>query len=237
MHKQYSYSGSDTAAERALDHRGHQQMNKLFLIFIILSVLITFCFRWGLSLNRRKAHDIFHVLEDIFTPKEKSYTNIGGSVGYHARYTFDDNIIDRIDLTLLLLPRHSLLWLPFSKLIFKDDRLFIRIALKKQWGCRISIFGKKYYASRKTSYCFNDEYISEDMLLKNMPYIAFYRKDVDSANCLFFLKNNPFIYLFRELSFSDREINISLHPHSGTSSEAIRSLYSFICDERSYMTE
>ncbi len=53
------------------------------------------------------------------------YTWIGGYPGFKAVYDVDEKSIKKVEMTLTLLSRHSLFWLPFSYPVKKGDRLYI----------------------------------------------------------------------------------------------------------------
>jgi len=103
----------------------------LFYLFIAFSFLLGLGYFWGKRINRRLFQSAFNDLVEVVQPVDQTFTNIGGLIGYHA------NLIppkrspaERVDATITFLPRHSWLWMPFSKLIRKYDRLFVTIHLR-----------------------------------------------------------------------------------------------------------
>jgi hypothetical protein len=105
----------------------------VFLLFIGFSFLLTLGYFWGRRLNRRIFHSAFNDLVNVIKPDDQNFTNIGGAVGFHANLFIKQKgtPFSRVDATITLLPRHSWLYLPVSKLIRKYDRLFITLYLKK----------------------------------------------------------------------------------------------------------
>ena len=103
----------------------HMAQNIFLPLFFFFTVILVGGYFWGVKQNKKITQKIFFSLEEIFKPVEKKITAIGGSIGYHATFILNHPRINKIDLTLVLLPRHSLLWLPFSLLIFRHDRLRI----------------------------------------------------------------------------------------------------------------
>ena len=105
----------------------------IFFLFIGFSFLLTLGYFWGRRLNRRIFHSAFNDLVDVVKPDDQNFTNIGGAVGFHANLFVKKKgtPFSRVDATITLLPRHSWLYLPVSKLIRKYDRLFITLYLKK----------------------------------------------------------------------------------------------------------
>lgn len=98
----------------------------LFYLLIAASLLLSFGYVWGMRRNKRIVRDTFDVLLDLFKPKDQQFTNIGGLSGYHANLIPHRNrYIRRVDVTMTLLPRHTWLYLPFSRLVRKFDRLYM----------------------------------------------------------------------------------------------------------------
>jgi len=105
----------------------------IFYIFIAATILLTLGYSWGRRGNRRIYLSAFNALVDTLRPKDQNFTTIGGQTGYHANLVPKMNsFIRRVDATVTLLPRQSWLYLPFSLLTFRYDRLFL-----------ILFFGKK----------------------------------------------------------------------------------------------
>jgi hypothetical protein len=105
----------------------------IFFLFIGFSVLLTLGYFWGRRSNRRIYRSVFNDLVDVVKPDDRNFTNIGGAVGFHANLFIKKKgtPFSRVDATITLLPRHSWLYLPISKLIRKYDRLFITLYLKR----------------------------------------------------------------------------------------------------------
>ncbi len=105
----------------------------IFFLFIGFSFLLTLGYFWGRRSNRRICQSAFNDLVDVVKPDDQTFTNIGGAIGFHANLFVKKKgtPFSRVDATITLLPRHSWLYLPISKLIRKYDRLFITLYLKK----------------------------------------------------------------------------------------------------------
>jgi len=76
----------------------------------------------------------FNDLMEVFRPDDQTFTNIGGAIGYHANLFIRKKgaFLSRVDATITMLPRHSWLYFPISKLIRKYDRLFIELYVKNK---------------------------------------------------------------------------------------------------------
>ncbi len=100
----------------------------VFFLFVAFSCLLTIVYFWGRRENKRVFLSAFNDLIDVVKPADQKFTNIGGVVGYHANLILKKKSpFAKIDATITLLPRHSLLYMPISKMIMKFDRLFITL--------------------------------------------------------------------------------------------------------------
>ncbi|HOD98165.1 MAG TPA: hypothetical protein PLT63_05250 [Syntrophales bacterium] len=103
----------------------------LFYIFVAFSALLGFAFFRGKRVNDRMFRGAFQDLIDVFRPVDQTFTNIGGSIGYHAQLSARKaDVVEKVEATITFLPRQALLWMPISLLIRKYDRLFITLYLR-----------------------------------------------------------------------------------------------------------
>jgi len=118
----------------------------IFFLFIGFSFLLTLGYFWGRRSNRKIYESAFNDLVDVVKPNDQTFTNIGGAVGFHANLFVKKKGIpfSRVDATITLLPRHSWLYLPISKLIRKYDRLFITLYLKRPPVEEVHLIESKY---------------------------------------------------------------------------------------------
>ncbi len=110
----------------------HILTQPVFFLFVAFSFLLTFGYFWGRRHNKEIFLSAFNDLMEVFHPDDQTFTNIGGAIGYHANLYFRKKgaFLSRVDATITMLPRHSWLYFPISKLIKKYDRLFIELYLK-----------------------------------------------------------------------------------------------------------
>jgi len=111
----------------------HIVYQPVFFLFIAFSFLLTFGYFWGRRRNRKICLSAIDDLMKIVNPDDQTFTNIGGAIGYHANLTVKKKkaFLTQVDATITLLPRHSWLYMPISKLTRKYDRLFITLYLKR----------------------------------------------------------------------------------------------------------
>jgi hypothetical protein len=118
----------------------------VFFLFIGFSVLLTLGYFWGRRSNRRIYRSAFNDLINVVMPDDRNFTNIGGAIGFHANLFIKKRgaPFSRVDATITLLPRHSWLYLPISKLLRKYDRLFITLYMKKPPSEEAHMIESKY---------------------------------------------------------------------------------------------
>ncbi|MBW2599301.1 MAG: hypothetical protein JRC60_04270 [Deltaproteobacteria bacterium] len=106
----------------------------VFFLFVAFSFLLTFGYFRGRRQNREISLSAFNDLMEVFRPDDQTFTNIGGAIGYHANLFIRKKgaFLSRVDATITMLPRHSWLYFPISKLIRRYDRLFITLYLKNK---------------------------------------------------------------------------------------------------------
>ncbi len=96
----------------------------ILLIFIIGSAMLTLQFFKGRRINIVLMRTYLSEIESILRIRDKEYTWIGGYVGFKAGYKIENPLFSLFEVSLILAPRQSLLYLPISLLIFKGDRAF-----------------------------------------------------------------------------------------------------------------
>jgi len=117
----------------------------LFWLFVIFTVIVVYGFHWG----RRENERIFRVamgdLMEVLKPQDQTFTNIGGFVGYHARFIMPkSSMVEKGEATITFLPRHAWLYYPFSRLWRHYDRLFVTLHLRKPLPGEGHLIEKRY---------------------------------------------------------------------------------------------
>jgi hypothetical protein len=113
----------------------------LFLFFIVATLLISLSFIWGRKRNLEMMKRVSKNLEEIIKPRDITYTLLGGVTGFRAFYEVDD--FKNIEAVLVLLPRHSILYLPISHMMGRRDLLFIVIKLTGNPGINAHLLRKE----------------------------------------------------------------------------------------------
>lgn len=93
---------------------------------VLLAIAATLGFFRGTRKNRLLAASVARQLEEVLRPTSTEYVNIGGSIGHNFTYALSGEWT-RARGTFTLSPRHSLLYLPLSRLLGMRDRLFLNV--------------------------------------------------------------------------------------------------------------
>lgn len=99
----------------------------LAFLLLMVAALISLQFYRGRKRNLWLIKSYAEELEQALRPLDQTYTWIGGYIGFRADYKTRTG---GLQVTLTLLPRHSILFLPISRLWMRHDRLFALIRLK-----------------------------------------------------------------------------------------------------------
>jgi hypothetical protein len=165
----------------------------LFFLFVGFSVLLTLGYFYGRRLNRRIYQSALNDLVDIVKPDDQNFTNIGGAIGFHANLFVKKKgtPFSRVDATITLLPRHSWLYLPVSKLIRKYDRLFITLYLKKPPAEEAHLIENKY--SKFMGSKIENAHLMhhETVKWKNIDFLLYYTSGEMLEKMRAFIKKNP----------------------------------------------
>jgi hypothetical protein len=103
----------------------------VLIAIVSISAFIIFSFHSGKRKNREICTAIFNELMKVFKPDDQNFTNIGGVVGHHGTFSFKERgSVSRIDVTLTLLPRQAPLYMPISRFLMRNDRLFISVYMR-----------------------------------------------------------------------------------------------------------
>ncbi len=99
---------------------------------ILLGIAASVQYFFGKRKNRGIAGSVTKDLEAAFKPGHTNYVNIGGAIGYNFVYALSGGLWTSAKGTITLSPRHSLLYLPISRLLGFRDRFYINLFTKKK---------------------------------------------------------------------------------------------------------
>lgn len=153
----------------------------LFYVFIGITLVLI----WGYFHGRRKnniiAQNAIKRLAELTNPVDKKITNIGGLVGYHIYFDFNQSSpIEYIKGTLTLLARQSLLYFPFSLIIRKFDRFFITIKLKQNIvPAECHLFNKKFMQKHRNKIIGEDNFFIDEIDWEGKKYCYCYTNKME----------------------------------------------------------
>ncbi len=147
----------------------------LFYLFIAFSLFLSLGYYWGRRRNKNIFLSAFNDLVEIVKPDDQKFTNIGGTIGYHANlFVKKKGPVSQVDATITMLPRQSLLYMPISKLIMRHDRLFVTIYLTRTPSGEGHLIEKKYAAFRGPKIVNADMLNREETRWGELDFIIYY---------------------------------------------------------------
>lgn len=114
------------------------------LIIIVAFVAVTQFLR-GRKMNLMLIAFTADKLEEVFKPKDKIYQWIGLYVGYRAVFKLARKLLDRVEVTVTLMPRQSLFYYPISLLTSRHDKIFLVFCYNKTFPKEAHVVRKGYY--------------------------------------------------------------------------------------------
>ncbi|MBC7194428.1 MAG: hypothetical protein H5U37_02060 [Caldisericia bacterium] len=179
---------------------------QIILLFVILGGIVSLQFFKGRKVNTLLMIQYIREFENELKPKDKLYTYIGGYIGFKADYDLNEDFIKKIELTLTLLPRQSLLYLPISYLTRKHDRLYVILRLKEKFGYDAHIIKKNFYFPGPMIE--NIETFKKDEIeIENNKFLILYKNRNDIDRLIDIAKNSFNFNNIRHIGYT-RETNV-----------------------------
>ncbi len=100
----------------------------VFGALLLFSILLVVAYYRGGRKNLKIIKATGEMLEGTLRPADKSYTWLGGTIGFRAEYRVSG--FQRVEALVTVLPRQSLLYMPFALLRGSRDRLELIFFLK-----------------------------------------------------------------------------------------------------------
>lgn len=148
----------------------------LFGALVGVAALTTVQFYRGRRKNLELLKQTTDILEDTLKPVDKEYVLIGLYVGYTAYYTLGKGLAKKAAITVTMLPRQALLYLPFSLLLRRHDRIVFVYELEIPGQKEAHLVRKGYYrlGAKHAVGPRASEMMHEKMGLGGKKYDAFY---------------------------------------------------------------
>lgn len=149
-----------------------------FVTFVVFSGVLVVWFYKGVRINVKRAKEVASILEDVLQPEDKIYTWLGGVIGFSAEYKVKG--FEKVVANFRMIPRHSLLWLPFVWIVGRKDNLQLLFYLKRKVPGECHLLRESFL--KKTKIYNNDNLRTEKVSLEGISFEAFY----DKRNSLMF---------------------------------------------------
>jgi hypothetical protein len=203
----------------------------VFFLFVAFSCLLSAAFFWGRRRNKRIFLSTFNDLVDVVHPDDQTFTNIGGVVGYHANLiTNKKSPFAKVDATITLLPRHSLLYMPISRMIMKFDRLFITLHMRARLPGEGHLIEKKYAGFRGPK--ITNEHILEKTEIQwgENRFFLYYEKVNIRDRLMAYVNRNPEPGMIRHIALvpGQRKCFLFMIPKTGAVKDAFAPVYRWI---------
>ncbi len=114
--------------------------SRLIALFIAVSLIISVVYYIGYRKNVKIMKKVAEALEDALKPKDKLYTYLGGVLGFSVEYQVEGT--KKVLANLRLIPRQSVLYLPFMFLTSGKDNLQLLFYTKKPLKCEFHLIRK-----------------------------------------------------------------------------------------------
>jgi hypothetical protein len=201
----------------------------IFILFVAFSLVLTWGYFRGKRQNKELSASAFEDLVRVFKPDDQQFTNIGGAIGYHANLLIKSKKarLSRVDATITMLPRHSLLYLPISKLIRKYDRLFVELYLKKRPGEEAHLLEKEYARFSGTKITNKHKLSVESVEWEGMDFDLFFESEQMRQKLMDFITHNPHPRGIRHLALvpEQNKCFVFLIPKKGEVGKALSPVY------------
>lgn len=164
----------------------------VFYLFIAFTAALSMGYFWGRRANKRVFLSAFNALVDTVRPDDQTFTNIGGVVGYHANLLIKrKSPIAKVDATITLLPRHSLLYLPISKLIMRFDRLFVSIHVRPAVPGEAHLIEARYAGFRGPKIENAKRMTCKEVRWGDFDFLLYYERNIMRDRLTEFMKAHP----------------------------------------------
>lgn len=119
----------------------------LFFFFVVFIGILMLVFYRNRKYNILFIQAVGKELEAALSPTDQTYTWLGGAVGFTAEY-ITEKPLRKVEATVTMLARQSLLFYPVSKLFLGNDRLFVVLHPFEKSRREAHVLEKWYYTIR-----------------------------------------------------------------------------------------
>ena len=173
----------------------------LFIILVVLSMVAVAQFYRGRKVNLKLIEFTARRLEELYKPVDKNYWWIGVYVGFRALYKLLKGVLDRVEVTFILLPRHSIFYFPISLLTTRFDRIFLVYWYNKRIPREAHLVQKGYYRRGVKRVIDMKGLRMDKRVIRGKEYYAIYNDHTLVMRLVDFLKNVEKIDLVKHIAF------------------------------------
>ena len=173
----------------------------LFIILVVLSMIAVAQFYRGRKVNLKLIEFTARRLEELYKPVDKNYWWIGVYVGFRALYKLLKGVLDRVEVTFILLPRHSIFYFPISLLTTRFDRIFLVYWYNKRIPREAHLVQKGYYRRGVKRVIDMKGLRMDKRVIRGKEYYAVYNDHTLVMRLVDFLKNVEKIDLVKHIAF------------------------------------
>ncbi len=173
----------------------------LFIILVVLSMVAVAQFYRGRKVNLKLIEFTARRLEELYKPVDKNYWWIGVYVGFRALYKLLKGVLDRVEVTFILLPRHSIFYFPISLLTTRFDRIFLVYWYNRKIPREAHLVQKGYYRRGVKRVIDMKGLRMDKRVIRGKEYYAIYNDHTLIMRLVDFLKNVEKIDLVKHIAF------------------------------------
>ncbi|NJE02786.1 hypothetical protein [Thermococcus sp. MV11] len=164
----------------------------LFAAIFLIAGISALQFYRGRKLNLMLMEHYIKAIKEVVKPEDELYTWLGGYIGFRAEYKINRSNVRKMEFTLTLLPRHSLLYFPIALITSRHDKLYIVIKPFSDIRREAHLIQKGYYRMRPGIE--NEDLLQKEIIeVAGRQYEALYekRRDVENLKALIESLSNP----------------------------------------------
>jgi len=117
----------------------------LFPLLVALAIVATVQYFLGRRKNLILMREYADAIEHALKPIDKTYTWVGGYIGFKAEYKVEQEVVKTVKATLHLKPRLSLFYYPIAKLTMRHDKLYVVMETSKDIAGEAHLIQKGQY--------------------------------------------------------------------------------------------
>lgn len=204
----------------------------LMVIIIFLAGIATLQYFRGRKLNLLLMQHYIRSVKDVIKPEDETYTWLGGYIGFRAEYKINRDNLRKLEYTLTLLPRHSLLYFPIALLTSRHDKLYIVVRPFSQIKREAHLIQKNYYRLKPDIE--NEPLLQKgEVEISRKKYEALFEKkrDIEKLKSLIESLSKPANIKHVALTPKTNVFYVQMKPEPETIGEDIRKIVEFVNGE------